>query len=65
MKYLRFFEAKDDLENEHILTSLKTYLKEVDKKWNYITPLDLKKDLDKDPDRYFLLDIRKQEDFKS
>ena len=65
MRYLRFFEAKDDLEKEHILTSLKAYMKEVDKNWNYITPVDLKKDLDKDTDRYFLLDIRKPEDFKS
>jgi rhodanese-related sulfurtransferase len=65
MRYLKFFEAKDDLEKENILTSLKAYMKEVDKNWNYITPLDLKKDLDKDPNKYFLLDIRKPEDFKT
>lgn len=60
MKYLKFFENN----NEDIINSLKDYIKDVDKNWNYITSVDLKKDLDKDPNKYFLLDIRKSEDFK-
>ena len=60
MKYLKFFENN----NEDIIDSLKDYIKDVDKNWNYITPVDLKKELDKDPNKYFLLDIRKLEDFK-
>ena len=66
MKYLkRIFEKnKSESDKENILTSLKSYLKDVDNNWNYITPLDLNKALNKDPDKYFLLDIRKSEDFK-
>ena len=45
MKYLKFFENN----NEDIINSLKDYIKDVDKNWNYITSVDLKKDLDKDP----------------
>jgi rhodanese-related sulfurtransferase len=66
MNYLKkFFEkSESDLDRENILTSLKSYLKEVNNNWNYITPPDLKKELDKDSSKYFLLDIRKPEDFK-
>ena len=61
MKHLnKIFESKD----ETLLDSLKEYIKDVDKNWNYITSPDLKKSLDKDPKKYFLLDIRKPEDYK-
>jgi rhodanese-related sulfurtransferase len=69
MKHLKRFneniESKSDTKLDSLKDSLKDYIKEVDKNWNYITSPDLKKALDKDPSKYFLLDIRKPEDFKS
>lgn len=65
MKYLnrsKIFESKDN--KDQILDGLKEYIKNVDKNWNYITPPDLKKAIEKDSKKYFLLDIRKDEDFK-
>lgn len=64
MKYLnKIFESNDE-SNKEILEALKDYIKDVDKNWNYITPPDLKKAIEKDSKKYFLLDIRKNEEFK-
>ncbi len=63
MKYLnKIFESNES--NKEILEALKDYIKDVDKNWNYITPPDLKKAIEKDSKKYFLLDIRKNEEFK-
>lgn len=64
MKYLnKIFESNDE-SNKEILEALKDYIKDVDKNWNYITPPDLKKAIEKDSKKYFLLDVRKNEEFK-
>lgn len=64
MKYLnKIFESNDE-SNKEILEALKDYIKDVDKNWNYITAPDLKKAIEKDSKKYFLLDIRKNEEFK-
>lgn len=57
MKYLSKFE-------NDIVSILKECLDKTDRNWNYITPQELKKDLDTDSSKYFLLDIRKPEDYK-
>lgn len=43
---------------------LRNYMKQVDTNWNYITSPEMKKLISKNPNKYFLLDIRKQNDFK-
>ena len=53
------FEIKRDL----LRKQFDRYLKKVHNNWNYITPEDLKKDLDRDGKQYFLLDVRKREDY--
>jgi rhodanese-related sulfurtransferase len=49
---------------EMLTDVLKDYLKNVDQNWNYILPTELYQALGKDPDQFFLLDVRKPEDFK-
>jgi len=61
-------EAKDDGLQDDLCPvayhMAKAYVKMTKDDWNYLTPEDLKKDLDKGK-KYFLLDVRKSEDFKS
>ena len=45
--------------NSIIYPYVVSYIKNVDESWNYILPGDLKEELEKTPDRYFLLDVRK------
>jgi len=53
-----------DVDMEMLTDVLKDYLKNVDQNWNYILPTELYQALGKDPDQFFLLDVRKPEDFK-
>lgn len=42
---------------------MRSYLKNVNKQWNYITPLELHKEIRKNPNKYYLLDLRRPSDY--
>jgi rhodanese-related sulfurtransferase len=60
MKYKEFLEKKDN-KNDIIHSALLDFVNDTKSDWNYITPEELHKD---DLSKYFLLDIRKEEDYK-
>ena len=60
MKHINEFN-KFSKEKEVIHSNLLDFIKKTKSDWNYITPEELHK---KDLSKFFLLDIRKPEDFK-
>ena len=59
--FKKFNESKDESKDNIILPFLVNYIKQTKSDWNYITPEELHK---KDLSKFFLLDIRKPEDYK-
>lgn len=58
-------KEKKNLNNEELLPHLRDFIKDTAEDWNYITPEEYKKMRESGKaDDYFLLDIRKPEDFK-
>ena len=46
-----------------LLQYFNSYLNETKDDWNYITPVELYNQLKKNPNQYFLLDVRKKKDY--
>jgi rhodanese-related sulfurtransferase len=57
----QFTNEKKDTEKNILHSALLDFVKKTKSDWNYITPEDLHK---KDLSKFFLLDIRKEEDYK-
>jgi len=62
MNVKRIAQIADNLSQDDLLRQINDYVQKVDDNWNYITPNDLYDKL-VDGDEFFLLDIRKPEDY--
>lgn len=51
-------------ESDPLLEAARSYLEKTKDDWNYITPEQLKNLMDKDKDDFYILDIRRPEDYK-
>ncbi len=60
-KFHQFINEKKDSKKEILYSALLDFMKKTKSDWNYITPEELHKE---DLSKYFLLDIRKEEDYK-
>lgn len=52
-----------DIDPDMLLKMFQDYLESVEKEWNYILPTELNKVIEKGLDEFFIVDIRRPEDF--
>lgn len=53
----------DQISRAELIKFFDDYLKQTQNDWNYITPTQLYRELKRDPDHFFLLDVRQNSDY--